>query len=412
MSGVGSRRVVPQQSDHEDAGRERVARWHDDREVVEAVRLRLAREGGGVTPHRVAAALRAEGAPVGDATVLRVHAALCREVLGAGPLEPLLRTPGVTDVLVNGPDEVWWDVGRGLERTAVRFEDDAAVRRLAQRLAAGAGRRIDDATPHVDLRLQDGTRFHAVLSPIAHPGTLLSLRVPAARTWTLAELQAAGTVDALGLQALSALIAARRSFLVTGGTGTGKTTILNCLLSVVDLRERVVLVEDAAELRPDHPHVVSLEARPANVEGHGALELATLVRQALRMRPDRLVVGEVRGAEVVDLLAALNTGHEGGCGTVHANSAHDLPARLEALAVAAGMSREALHSQVAAALDVVVHLRRGRDGHRRLAEIGVLSADATGRVKVGHALTWNPDGTVERGNALARLTELLGHDLA
>ena len=221
----------------------------------------------------------------------------------------------------------------------MRFADDDAVRRLAQRLASQAGRRLDDSTPHVDVRLADGTRLHAVLAPLSRPGTLISLRVPRARVFTLDELVGAGSMSTAGAELLRGLVASRAAFLVSGGTGSGKTTLLSSLLSLVDPAERVVLVEDAAELRPDHPHVVALEARTANVEGVGAIELRTLVRQALRMRPDRLVVGEVRGGEVVDLLAALNTGHDGGCGTLHANSAADVPARMEALALAAGLDR-------------------------------------------------------------------------
>lgn len=378
-----------------------------DRAVIDAVRRRLARESGDLTPHRVATALRAEGVPVGDATVLRVHSELCRDVLGAGPLEPLLRAEGVTDVLVNGPEQVWWDRGQGLELTQVRFADDDAVRRLAQRLAATAGRRLDDATPHVDLRLPDGTRFHAVLAPLSRPGTLLSLRVPPTRTWTLAQLQAVGALSDDGARLMHRLVAARRSFLISGGTGTGKTSLLSSLLSLVDPEERLVLVEDAGELRPDHPHVVGLEARPANVEGHGEVTLGTLVRQALRMRPDRLVVGEVRGAEVVDLLAALNTGHEGGCGTVHANGVRDIPARLEALAASAGLTREAAHSQMASALDVVVHLARGRDGVRRLAEIGVPLRAAHGEVRIVAAVRWDAEGQVAWGEGADALAEML-----
>ena len=230
------------------------------------------------------------------------------------------------------------------------------MRRLAQRLAALGGRRLDDATPYADLRLADGTRFHAVLAPVARPGTLVSLRVPRPRVFTLDELVAAGTLTPTAPGCCGPSSSRRLAFLVSGGTGTGKTTLLAALLSLVDPGERIVLVEDAGELRPDHPHVVGLEARPPNIEGAGAIDLRTLVRQALRMRPDRLVVGEVRGGEVVDLLAALNTGHEGGCGTLHANSAVDVPARVEALALAAGLGRAAAHSQLASAVDVVLHL--------------------------------------------------------
>jgi pilus assembly protein CpaF len=372
-------------------------------EVVEDVRDRLARSPGDLSPHRVAEALRAAGRPVGDATVLAVHEALRRDVVGAGPLDPLLRLPGVTDVLVNGPHEVWFDRGDGLERTDVTFPDDAAVRRLAQRLAATGGRRLDDATPHVDVRLPDGTRCHAVLAPVSRPGTVVSLRVPRQRVFTLAELVAAGAVSDEGAELLSAVVASRLAFLVTGGTGSGKTTLLSALLSMVEPAERLVLVEDSGELRPDHPHVVGLEARPPNVEGAGEITLRTLVRQALRMRPDRLVVGEVRGAEVVELLAALNTGHAGGCGTLHANSAVDVAARVEALALAAGLPRDAAHSQLSAALDVVLHLERDRQGRRRLAEVAVPVRADSGLVEVVPAVEFTADGGVVRGPAAGLL---------
>lgn len=303
-------------------------------------------------------------------------------------MEPLLAISGVTDVLVNGPDEIYFDRGRGLERSAVRFPDEESVRRLAQRLAAQAGRRLDDASPWVDARLADGTRLHAVLAPLARPGTLVSLRVPARRSFSLEELVAAGSLCDAAAELLRRLVESRAAFVVSGGTGSGKTTLLAALLSIVDPDERLVIVEDATELRPDHPHVVGLEARPANIEGAGLVTVRDLVRQALRMRPDRLVVGEVRGAEVVDLLAALNTGHEGGCGTVHANSATDVPARFEALGVAAGLPREAVHSQLRASLDLVVHLNRGADGVRRVEQIAVFDAARDGLVSCLPALTF------------------------
>ena len=330
--------------------------------ILERVRRRLAAATSEPTPHSVAAALRAEHQVAGSGTVLALVDQLRRETRGAGLLEPLLATPDVTDVLVNGPDEVYFDRGRGLEKSAVRFADEESVRRLAQRLAAQAGRRLDDASPWVDARLGDGTRLHAVLAPLARPGTLISLRVPARRIVHARRAAAAGSLTDETAEVLQRIVAARAAFVVTGGTGSGKTTLLAALLAVVDPTERLVIVEDATELRPDHPHVVGLEARPANVEGAGLVTVRDLVRQALRMRPDRLVVGEVRGAEVVDLLAALNTGHEGGCGTIHANSPIDVPARFEALGVAAGLPREAVHSQLASSLDLVVHLARGRDG--------------------------------------------------
>ena len=327
--------------------------------LVERARAHLAAAAAPLTPHAVAEALRGAG-PVGHDTVLAVHARLVRDVEGAGPLQGLLATPGVTDVLVNGSSGVYLDRGSGLERAEVHLPDEESVRRLAQRLASLGGRRLDDASPCVDLRLPDGTR----------------------RPFSLPELMAAGHAPPQMERLLTALVAARAAFLVTGGTGTGKTTVLATLLGLVPPTERIVVVEDAAELAPAHPHVVSLEARPANLEGSGALPLHTLVRQALRMRPDRIVVGEVRGAEVVELLAALNTGHEGGCGTLHANTAADVPARVEALALAAGLDRAAAHSQLAAGVEAVLHLRRHRDGTRRVAELAVPSRDRDGTVRM------------------------------
>jgi pilus assembly protein CpaF len=382
-----------------------------DGALLERVRRRVAGAAGPVTPASVAAALREEGGPLlGDADTRRVLRALQSEIVGAGPLEPLLRDPAVTDVLVNGPREVWVDRGSGLERAAVRFPDDAAVRRLAQRLAAPSGRRLDDAQPWVDARLPGGVRLHAVLAPVAPGGTCLSLRVARGRVFTLDELVRASSVPPDGARLLAALVRARAAFLVTGGTGTGKTTLLSALLSLADEADRLLLVEDAGELAPAHPHVVRLEARPPNLEGAGAVTLRDLVRQALRMRPDRVVVGEVRGAEVVDLLAALNTGHEGGCGTLHANSAADVPARLEALASAAGLDRAALHSQLASGLRLAVHLCRDvAGGRRRVAEVCVLERGGDGLVQAQPAWRW--DGAAAQGTAgpgWDRLGELLG----
>jgi pilus assembly protein CpaF len=235
----------------------------------------------------------------------------------------------------------------------------------------------------------------------------MSLRVPAGRAFTLEQLTAAGTVSGLGAGLLRDLVASRAAFLVTGGTGSGKTTLLSSLLGLVAVEERLVVVEDASELRPDHPHVVGLEGRPANVEGAGEVTVRALVRQALRMRPDRLIVGEVRGPEVVDLLAALNTGHEGGCGTLHANSPADVPARLEALGVAAGLTREALHSQIASALHVVVHIVRPRRGPRLVRELAVLVPGATGLVAAEPAVVFDAAGQGCAGPGARRLEELL-----
>ncbi|GAA1589507.1 hypothetical protein GCM10009804_52160 [Kribbella hippodromi] len=363
-------------------------------DLLDRVRTTLALTGAAPTPTNVAAALRADGTVCGDAMVLAVVTALRREALGAGPLDTLLAEPGVTDILVNGPGEVYIDRGHGLELVPIHTGDEPSIRRLATRLAAAAGRRLDDSTPYVDVRLSDGTRFHAILAPIASPGTCLSLRVPARRIFTLEDLIAAGALPEAGATILQDLLDSRVAFLISGGTGTGKTTLLNSLLSLTDPDDRLVLVEDASELHPAHPHVVRLEARPPNIEGSGEISLRDLVRQALRMRPDRLVVGEVRGPEVVDLLIALNTGHEGGCGTIHANSAADVPARLEALGALAGLPQQAIHSQAASALHAVIHLTRTPTGHRRISEIHTLTKSPQGPLTTHPAVTFHPDNTL------------------
>ncbi|HZZ50827.1 MAG TPA: TadA family conjugal transfer-associated ATPase [Pseudonocardia sp.] len=345
--------------------------------LVERVRERLASTGAEITASVVAEAVRAEaGGVVSDVDVLAALRHLAQEFTGAGPLEPLLRDPKTTDVLVTGPDSVWVDRGAGLERSTIHFADEASVRRLAQRLALAAGRRLDDASPYVDARLPDsGVRLHAVLAPIAADGTCVSLRTLRPAAHDLGALRRFDTLTDTSLRILRAIIAARLAFLVAGGTASGKTTLLSAMLGAVPPGERILCVEDAEELRPAHPHVVRLVARPPNVEGAGEVTLRELVRQALRMRPDRLVIGEVRGAEVCDLLAALNTGHEGGAGTVHANSSAEVPARLEALAALGGMSRSALHSQLAAAVQVLLQVRRDGEGPRRLDTVAVLSRE-------------------------------------
>lgn len=354
--------------------------------LIDRVRERLAAEPVPLRSSVVAAAIRAEsGGVLGDTEVLNHLRILETELSGAGILEPLLRASDTTDVLVTGPQDVWVDDGKGLRRSEIQFSDEAAVRRLAQRLAAAAGRRLDDAQPWVDAQLAGAisgrfsVRLHAVLPPIAAGGTCLSLRVLRPATQDLAALTAAGAIDPEAGRLLDDVIAARLAFLVSGGTGAGKTTLLAAALGAVASHERILCVEDAPELAPQHPHLVRLVARSANIEGAGEITLRQLVRQALRMRPDRIVVGEVRGAEVVDLLAALNTGHDGGAGTVHANSPAEVPARLEALAALGGLDRGALHSQLAAAVQVLIHVDRGPRG-RRLAQIAVLRRIESGRV--------------------------------
>lgn len=279
-------------------------------------------------------------------------------LLGAGPLEALLADPLVTDVAVNGDGSVWVDRGSGMLRAPIQLGEPGAVRALAVRLAAVAGRRLDDAAPFCDAVLPSGVRLHAILPPLVADGAHVTLRIPLRHAPDLDRLGQHESGPAGCTQLLRAIVASRVSFVVTGGTGAGKTTLLAAMLSQVPPAERLVTVEDVRELAIAHPHVVRLEGRPPNVEGAGEVPMVTLVRQALRMRPDRIVVGEVRGAEVRELLAALNTGHQGGCGTLHANSADDVVARFEALGALAGLRPQAVHSQLASAVQAVVHVCR------------------------------------------------------
>lgn len=361
-----------------------------DRDLIARVKRRLADEPTTPEPARIAALIREEAVVISDIGVLDVMRTLRDDTTGTGPLEALLADDTVTDICVNGPNCVYVDSGAGLERSAVRFESEAAVRRLASRLAASCGRRLDDAQPFCDghITRDDGTllRFHAVLAPTAQAGTCISLRVLHTASATLDDLVARGALSGEVAEVLRGVVAKRKAFVVVGGTGSGKTTLLSALLAEVDPAERIVAIEDTLELTPDHPHVVNLTTRGANSEGAGEITIADLVRQSLRMRPDRVVVGEIRGAEVVDLLAALNTGHDGGAGTLHANSIAEVPARFEALAALGGLDRAGLHAQLAAAIDVVIVVKRHPDGTRRLHQIGVLEGQPV-RAKV----VWDAD---------------------
>ncbi|GAB98238.1 pilus assembly protein CpaF [Kineosphaera limosa] len=329
------------------------------------------RAGQAPTPRRVDDVIARSALILGRDGVEQATARLGSAVLGAGPLDPLLADEAVTDVLVNGTLGVFVDRGDGLTPCAVEIGDEEAVRRLAVRLAGLARRRLDEASPYVDGLLPGGVRLHAVLPPLVDGGAHISLRVPRRRVSSLEQLQAHGSFPRDWMPVLDAIIAGKHSYVVTGGTGTGKTTLLAALLARVPQTERLLVVEDVRELHVQHPHAVRMQTRPPNVEGAGHVDMVALVRQSLRMRPDRLVVGEVRGAEVREMLTALNTGHEGGCGTLHANSSLDVVARFEALGALAGMTPEATRCQLASAVSLVIHLRRGQ--RRRYIEcIGVL----------------------------------------
>ena len=380
-----------------------IAAQEDLGPLLELVREDLVRSPGAVDVPRIVRVLGRQGRVLGAAATLELTARIRDHVDGLGPLQSLV-APDVTDLLVNDDGTVWVDGAEGLHRTAVRL-GPAQARDLAVRLATVGGRRLDDAMPWADAHLPSGIRFHAVLPPLSPGGAILSLRLPSARRLDLADLEELGALVPEAREALRAIIAARVPFLITGGTGTGKSTLLAAMLAQAPAGERIVVVEDVLELAVEHPHVVHLQARHANSEGAGAVDLTALVRQSLRMRPDRIVLGECRGGEIRELLQALNTGHDGGCGTVHANTAADVPARLEALGALGGLDRAALASQVASALEVVIHLGR-RDGRRALEEVAVLRRGSDGLLETATALRVQ-EGRLEEGPAAESLARRL-----
>lgn len=304
-----------------------------------------------------------------------------RDGVDLGALGPLASDPRVTDIFVNGAQHVWVDRGDGLARHPHRLFDETELRELAVRLMSAGGRHIDEATPCVDARLGNGIRVHAVLPPVSPGGTLLSIRLPHVRPFSLRELEGAGFFSAVPLAPIEELVARRQNLLISGAGGSGKTTLLSALLGAAASSERIIAIEDVAELRVQHPHFLALEARQANLEGAGGIGLAQLLREALRMRPDRLVLGECRGSEIRELLGALNTGHDGGAGTLHANSLADVPARLEALGALAGLTPAAVARQAVSAIGTVLHLERV-DGVRRLAQVGTFRVDDRDRLVI------------------------------
>lgn len=389
----------------EHAGRGRASEGEGtEAEAMRRVRASLARGGsdGG-------AIAMLDPAAVSARDVVGLGRRLRQAIAGAGPLlDPLLSDRSVTDVLVNGGRGVWVDRGNGMERderASRGLSDDSSVRALAVRLAAACGQRLDDSSPIVDGTFPDGLRLHAVLPPLAAEGTLISMRAHRPVSFTLAELAEGGMFDRFALRLLLALVAHRANVIVSGATGSGKTTLLAAVLGEVPSDERILVIEESAELRPSHPHVVHLQVRRANVQGAGEVALSELVRAAMRMRPDRIVLGECRGAEVREVLTALNTGHEGGWATIHANSAADVPARLTALGALAGMSEDVVAAQAASALDAVVHIER-RDGVRVLAQVAVLER-RRGELTASVALEFEGKA-VAQGPAWPRLAARVG----
>ncbi len=315
-----------------------------------------------------------------EAARAELVAAVVDEALGLGPLETLLRDPRVTEVMVCGPSRVFVEREGRIAATGVRFADDAHLLHVIDRILAPLGRRVDEASPMVDARLPDGSRVNAVIPPLALDGPALTIRRFSGEPLTGGDLVSLGTIDAAMLGMLRGAVRARRNLLVTGGTGSGKTTTLAALAAFVPPEERIVTIEDAAELRIPLPHVVRLESRPPSLEGAGAVPIRALVRNALRMRPDRIVVGEVRGGEALDMLAAMTTGHEGSLSTLHASSPADAIRRVQTLALMGDLDLpyRAVADQVASALDVVVHQARLADGRRRVVEIAAVSPSTDG----------------------------------
>lgn len=327
-------------------------------------------------------------------------------------LAPLLRLPGITDILVNST-RVWVDCGQGVEPIDDGFSSEEEVRALAITMAAICGKRLDDAVPIVDGILPMGVRVHAVIPPLSGEGTIISLRIPARGGLTLEQMRKGASIDDTTQQILSRMLEVRCNVLISGATGSGKTTLLSALLSSISVNERLICIEEMSELHPAHPHVVHLQARQANTQSRGEVSLSELVRAAMRMRPDRIILGECRGGEVRDIMSALNTGHRGSFATIHANTPAEVPARLSALGALAGMSAEATHVQAHAAFDLVVHMERsvgsyGNTG-RRVAQIGVFGLER-GELTCSCAYRIDRRGRGSTGPAWEELRRVLSRD--
>lgn len=351
---------------------------------IETIRAKLIQTGAPLNPGSIAQVIR-ENVPITSPISLYSSVDdVIASTIGFGPLEKLLAKPGVTDVLVNSYSDVWFDQGDGLVRSDINWKSETELRDYAARLASSVNRRLDDVNPFVDARLKNGIRFHAVIPPISQIGTTMSFRIPNQKQFTVAQLVELGTFDSAVAVILKRIVQTKISFAISGNTGSGKTTILGTLLGEVDSSERMVVIEDSTELKIDHPHVVSLQARMANSEGIGQIELSALVKQTMRMRPDRIVVGEIRGTEVIDLLIGLNTGHQGGCLTLHANNTQAVIARFEALGLLAKVPKAAIHALLGQAIQVLLHVQRTKSG-RKLTEISLLEYNS-GNVQVLPAL--------------------------
>ncbi|KXS37902.1 MAG: pilus assembly protein CpaF [Halomonadaceae bacterium T82-2] len=350
--------------------------------------------------------MREETLPFNASVRQRIVADLQDEVLGLGPLEALLADRTVSDILVNGTAPIFVERHGKLEQTQLRFASDRHLMSIIDRIVSSVGRRIDESSPMVDARLKDGSRVNAIIPPLAIDGPMLSIRRFAVDNLTAANLVEIGTLSETEARLLEAIVKSRLNVLVSGGTGAGKTTMLNVLSSFIPHRERIVTIEDSAELQLQQPHVVRLETRPPNIEGRGEVSQRDLVRNSLRMRPDRIIIGEVRGGETLDMLQAMNTGHDGSLTTIHANTPRDALTRIESMVAMSGVSlpMRPLRAQIASAIDVVLQVERQEDGRRRLVSVQEINGQEGDVITMSEIFTFRRDGVDTDGNVIGRFS--------
>jgi pilus assembly protein CpaF len=346
-----------------------------------------------------------ESAPLSLAQRQLIQRQIEDEVLGLGPLEPLLSDPTISDILVNGSGQVYLERKGKLERSSIRFHDDAHLMNIIDRIVSAVGRRVDESAPMVDARLKDGSRVNVIIPPLAIDGPVLSIRRFAVESLMPKDLIGFGTLTLEAMEVLEAMVHARLNIVISGGTGSGKTTLLNVLSGFVPENERIITIEDSAELQLRQPHVVRLETRPANIEGRGQVTQRDLVRNSLRMRPDRIVVGEVRGAEALDMLQAMNTGHDGSLTTIHANSARDALSRIETMVAMSGVQLpiRALRAQISSAISAVVHTERQEDGKRRLISLQEINGMEGDTITMTEIFSFQRRGMSADGEVLGEL---------
>jgi pilus assembly protein CpaF len=335
----------------------------------------------------------------------RLAAEIADDALGHGPLERLLSDDSITEIMVNGPYDIWIERQGRLYETNVRFDDESHLRRIINRIVAEVGRRVDESSPMVDARLPDGSRVNVIIPPLSLSGAIITIRKFSKRRLHLNELTRLGTISTEAVEFLKRCVLAELNILISGGTGAGKTTLLNALSAAIQDTHRIVTIEDAAELQLHQRHVLRLEARPKNIEGEGEVSIRQLVRNALRMRPDRIVVGEVRGAEALDMLQAMNTGHDGSLSTVHANSPRDALSRVETMVLMAGfdLPLRAIRQQASSALDLIVHLERIEDGARRVTAITEVQRMESDVITLQDLFTFEVEGVSPEGKILGEL---------